>query len=1062
MFKDRYALLNQKQRVAVDTIDGPVMVIAGPGSGKTELLGVRVAHILESTDTPPSGILCLTFTDAAATNLRERLIGLVGEAAYQIHIFTFHAFAAYLMQRFGEYYPGFGVLTIAEPLAQRNILLSVFNDLAFDDPLRTEHPSEGYVFFSSVREHITDFKKGGLTPEAANGLVEDFARECEVLAPILAPLEARVSKKMIPVFEEVLGTLNDLPCERETSIIKLLARDLEKALALVDEEGTKALSAFKSTYIEKGSLVFAKRLEKYRSLVRIYASYQERLYNQGFADFDDAILMTVRALTEHHVMRETIQEEYLYTMVDEFQDTNAAQMKLLSLVLDHPVHEGRPNVLVVGDDDQAIYKFQGADYSNIGRFFSLYRGVQVVTLTDNYRSHEGIVSLASAVREHINDSVESLLPGIEKTISAMRSADPLSNVGVYGFDHVASEYGWIADRIQEEIARGISPSEIAVVAKKHRQLMELAPWLAARDISVSLDRTYNVLEVPIVSLLLELSRTVHAIQASAFSHADASLMSWLGHPVWGFDRIILWRFQRSVKETREPLVIGLLKSEDERLRLVGEWLHALAGRAALEPARVILDELVGVLDPEGVSPLCRSFLLSGVSGCSDSISALRSLYERFGAYMGNQRGLLVDFITYIDAYIEAGESIIDTFTQIRRSDAVSLITAHSSKGREFEHVFVLSATQSIWTSRGRADKVPLVPSWGLSREPDTAADYARLFYVAATRAKESLYITTHEQNDSGRAQVVAPFVHQYDIERPATSERVLEPAILSRTVFSSDEEMYLREITGSMSFAATHLKNFYNVADGGPQRFLERNVYLLPQAPIPSAIYGTAIHAALEYIYRTRLASGNIPSIEEVVALFTSRIEHSEMADHERVRMTERGIHALKGYYAHYASEFADDYQVEVDFAQQGVVIGDISLRGKIDKLIRRGDDVVVFDYKTGKALTSWEERGDEYQKIKGYQYRQQLAFYKLLVEQSRMFKGARMQKGVLDFVEPHEESWVRLEADIADAEVEHVVLLVRAMAHLVRNLDFVDTSGYPPTLSGIKQFEVDCISKLK
>ena len=211
LFEERYQKLNEAQRKAVDTIDGPVMVVAGPGSGKTELLSMRAANILRQTDVLPSSILCLTFTDSAAKNMRKRLATIIGDIAYDVAIHTFHSFGAEVIARNPAYFYDGANYKPADELTQIQILEQVFVEMPLDNPLNKKHPAQGYTFMRDLRRLISDLKKGGLDPadfkkviagnaeflEKANTVVSDFVennmirskKSLELVAGLLAALQ---------------------------------------------------------------------------------------------------------------------------------------------------------------------------------------------------------------------------------------------------------------------------------------------------------------------------------------------------------------------------------------------------------------------------------------------------------------------------------------------------------------------------------------------------------------------------------------------------------------------------------------------------------------------------------------------------------------------------------------------------------------------------------------------------------------------------------------------------------------------------------------------------------
>ncbi|HEY1037139.1 MAG TPA: UvrD-helicase domain-containing protein, partial [Candidatus Paceibacterota bacterium] len=198
MFETRYQKLNKAQKQAVDTIEGPLLVVAGPGSGKTEILSLRVAQILKETQVLPSNILCLTFTDSAAVNMRDRLSRLIGQEAYRVAIHTFHSFATESIQKYPEFFYKGAIFTPADPISQISILEEIFEGLSYDNPLRSVHPDQGFVYLSDVARIISHLKKAGVNPDEFDRLLEENESDINTVTELIGPLmEKTVSAKVV-------------------------------------------------------------------------------------------------------------------------------------------------------------------------------------------------------------------------------------------------------------------------------------------------------------------------------------------------------------------------------------------------------------------------------------------------------------------------------------------------------------------------------------------------------------------------------------------------------------------------------------------------------------------------------------------------------------------------------------------------------------------------------------------------------------------------------------------------------------------------------------------------
>ena len=432
-YEDAFRDLNDAQKLAVTTTEGPVLVIAGPGTGKTQLLTTRIAHILKTTDTLPQNILCLTFTDSAAQTMRERLSNMIGQGAYDVTISTYHSFGSDLIRRFPDYFTDLGGQNPVDDLAIDTIFRSILDRLPYSNPLKFAD-----VYLKDIKTFVSDSKRALLTPADIRTVARHNLAFLEAAQPAVSDTLGsllRIDKKSLPLFAELAVRLAPLagaaqPHERVQAFAAQLLEELHDAVATAEASGkTTSLTQWKNSWLAKdieGQFVIdgVKANHKLLAAADIYEKYLDELRARELFDYDDMILRAVNALENNPDLRFTLQEQYLYILLDEFQDTNGAQLRLVELLTDNPVNEGRPNVLAVGDDDQAIYAFQGANYSHMLEFQQTYRDVTVVPLTENYRSHADILLAARAVAEQIEERLHHHFPQIEKTLVARNDKLP--------------------------------------------------------------------------------------------------------------------------------------------------------------------------------------------------------------------------------------------------------------------------------------------------------------------------------------------------------------------------------------------------------------------------------------------------------------------------------------------------------------------------------------------------------------------------------------------------------------------------------------------------------------
>ncbi len=405
-FQEAISRLNSNQKKAVNAIDGCVMVIAGPGSGKTQILSLRIANILEQTDAIPSSILCLTFTDNASYNMKLRLGRFLGQQASKVNIFTFHSFAKYIMEQFPEYFFLGSYLKPLDPINKLLLVEQILESLSMSYVIGAKGLQDEFVYINSIISNIAEIKKFGLNPNQFTDVVkenQDYLDDNGTKIEELLSIESRAKNiELIKSgLQDILGNTKGKTSQVDVNMLSLegiINGLFTKTLhELQDSTKTTAFTELKKKLSEKGTLKERKVCQKNLELAHIYNLYQIKIRTMGFYDYEDMILEVVAELKRNEELRLILQERYQYILVDEFQDTNLAQMELVDGLLNMEITENNPNLFVVGDEDQCIYKFQGAEIENLLLFKAKFPKVEVITMTENYRSNQAILDFASGV-----------------------------------------------------------------------------------------------------------------------------------------------------------------------------------------------------------------------------------------------------------------------------------------------------------------------------------------------------------------------------------------------------------------------------------------------------------------------------------------------------------------------------------------------------------------------------------------------------------------------------------------------------------------------------------------
>ena len=1151
-FQTRYAKLNANQRQAVDYIHGSLLVIAGPGTGKTELLSMRTAQILRQTDTLPDSILCLTFTESGAANMRQRLRQIIGEDAYKIAIHTFHSFGTEIINQHRQYFFRGADAQPADELTQHQIVTGILEGLDWRNPLSVKNNGE-FVYTSELIRVISEFKQSGLTPAELRAITADNQRAiADITADIQQVFANKISKKTVELFAplaekiaERIGeggiteppgdtassapdnaaTTAQIPTNLPSSITpyaQVLALSIAHAAQeAIDANSTKPLTAWKNKWCEKnaaGEFVLKDftASEKLSAAIDVYEAYGNVLAERSLFDYDDMILSVIQACEAHPELRANLQEQYQFIMVDEFQDTNLAQLRLL---FDLTGDEDNPNIMAVGDDDQAIFSFQGADVGNIQRFRQHYHDPKIIVLMDNYRSAADILTAARGVITQGTDRLENTIDGLSKQLTAHASSSG-ARVEIQEFTSVSEERAGVAGQIAKLIKRGEDPAHITVIARHHKELIELLPYLYRENLTVNYERHDDILGQDIIQALDKLARVVTAIHQDNLDAANSLLPEVIAHPAFGFSALDIWRLSLHAYNHRQLWLESMLANST--FQPFGEWLLERAKDVPNLPLEEQLDKLLGLeagaipvdsvqrLQPErpqtpgakrgvdrdgsgaysgkkllqsaGEEPSLTSLaahyfspeaLAQNPDAYLTTLESLRTLRQKLRDHITDAAPTLADFLEFIDLH----RSTKTRLTHIRPQastlgGAINLMTAHKSKGLEFPHVFVIGTIDSAWGEKVRSRSRLIRYPANLQLQPAGASydERLRLFFVAMTRAKTTLTMTYSQTNDAGSDTMIASFLTDHaPTIIPATDTPAAQITVAQTdwsTRLSAPITAELKDVLAptleTYKLSVTHLNNFLDVSRGGPQNFLLNNLLRFPSAKSPAASYGTAIHASLQQLHNLLGADHHLPTTERILNYFRTSLEAQHLPPDDFALYLDKGTAALTAFLDAKSSDFHDTELAELDFAHQGVVVGGARLTGKLDvaDIDKHNKTIFVTDYKTGKPSHSWKGASD-YEKIKLHKYRQQLMFYQLLVTSSRdygnfTFTGARLQ-----FVEPDMKTGdiLSLEDTFSEEELAEFARLIGIVWRKITALELPDISGYSADYKGMVQFEEDLLN---
>ena len=1089
--------LNAKQQEAVDYIYGPLLVLAGPGTGKTQLLSSRIAKILTVTDASPQNILCLTFTENAAQNMRERLAQIIKDDAYDVHISTYHSFGSDIIRTYPQYFEEIDLETGKDTRLERPIdelqRLEIITEIISRLPYSSQLIGAKY-YVKDISSTISDLKRSLFTPQSLEELAKNNLRQVQTLSPKIADHLAGVKRfpskadQSIELFEPLLDFLDG-----DDGLAKTASEALEKAIEKASESGKSSpLTEWKNTWLTKDDhdhfvLTSEDQHLRMAELAKVFERYNQALEEKHLYDFDDMILRTIDALNKNDDLRFTLQEKYQFILLDEFQDTNPAQFELVKKLCDNPVNEGQPNIFAVGDDDQAIYAFQGASVSNMSEFRHVFRDVKVINLTENYRSHPDILHTAHGIAGQIESRLHHDMEGIDKTLIASKKDLPSdASIERHEFDAEANEYSWVASKIKELIKNGTKPHEIAVLAPQHKYLENLVPFLAHNNTPVSYEKRENILETPLVRMFRAMIELVIAC-----SDNDQQLMDQLFPRVLSFDFYQLpvktiWQINWQHYRQNE-LSWAELALENSDLTPHIQFYLALGMKTSSEPLEYILDYLTGTIplaiDSENTyqSPFRNFYFAESTNTLQyyEGLANLSTIREHLRAWQAGQETLLKpqDFLHFINTYEAAEQPLINTHPIALAEDSVNLMTTYKAKGLEFEHVFLLSVHDDVWgkSARGYSNKLTLPANLQYIRYRGSDEDeLRRLLFVAITRAKHGLYLTSHAHKDNGKKTEPVKYLLEFgEGSERKTSVLPVSKQIVHFDNFDQAETMQaidtmwhsrhlqldaplislLRNRLDHYLMSPTHLNTFIDTEYGGPGEFLLRTILRFPQAPGIDGEYGNAIHGALEYAQeqskKSKVESRGL--VAKAISEFDRQLSKRYIPENEMDNLRSRGHNSLKKYFEARADMFALPAESEVNFANEGVVLGVARLSGKIDRLEvdKSSKTVRIVDFKTGKPFSKWEKE------LKLLKYKQQLYFYKFLIEGSHTWSGYKVAGARLEFVEPDSRGKILppLEIDFDQKEETDLIELIQKVWVMIQKLDLPDISGYTADYKGATEF---------
>lgn len=910
--------LNDKQRKAVETIYGPLMVIAGPGTGKTQLLSTRVGYILQNTDFRPFNILCLTYTNPGVAAMKQRLIELIGSEGHDIHVYTFHSFGERIINRYNESNPSEEYQFLDE-LDKKIIIRELLDSIDFNTPLKKSL----YGVDSSILYLLNFFK-------------QIKSEKIDVAQYIQALQDEKVSKKSSEAFYYKRKTGHFNPGD----------------------------------FKENDWLKFEAKIDKNLQACELYKQYNAIIEEKKWLDYDDLIIRAIEILNQNEPLRLDFQEQFQIIMIDEFQDTNGAQLQLINS-LNTDIED--PNIMVVGDEDQAIFRFQGANLYNIHDFYSKYLShfpveeqlERIVILEENYRSTPLVLETSRAIIENNTQRITNIVQGhtLEKKLIASHpilstSVEPVEFVEVTAESDVHLP---IVLELEKLVSNGVKYNEIAVLFPKNDLALSFSEYLNVLEIPYDISKNENILDDTFIQTLLQLFQFIqHFIINKKIE--KGSIGSLLLHPWSELSLYEISEFWAKLNEKQPENLVEYITQYSDNIHIKQHFdtlQQCIKQQSILPPQRYFHY----VLDSFNI----KEWAIKQENRL-DIFQKIEVLDQFLNNMMKRQNETtFTDILSKIDDYIREGISI-EYEKHIKSEQSIKLMTYHKSKGLEFEYVFVYGAgrfSQKIGEKMYLPETIfnKTTEEVKETESKDTEEEKRRLLYVAMTRAKKKLYlvdfIDTEKGNKSNRFVSELPFEMNYkDAQHPFIIKNkyainavdYLRFETINKTLLEIKEESIFEN-----QYVVNRIQNFrlshssINTYLECPQKFFFEKIINIPSEISLNMTVGNFYHKVLELYFERIKKDPTETSLETLLVIAQQEIYKYKylMTDIEFKNIQQSLTSNFPILYEKYLKDIENmDYLTEesIEMNIHGVLV-----TGFVDKIDFKDHAIVISDFKTGK-----------------------------------------------------------------------------------------------------------------
>lgn len=1011
--------LNEEQRKAVNQLDGPVMVVAGPGTGKTQILAARIGKILLETDTDASNILCLTFTDAGTIAMRKRLIDFIGPEAYRVNIHTFHSFCNEVIQENANKFDKHNLDAVSE-----------LETITFTRKLLDELPND----------HVLKRFRGDVYYDAKNLLKLFSAMKQENLTSDF------IIKKCDEYVQDITNS------EEGSEYFK-------KFYYVTNRKPNKKGDPKKDLYIELD------KIEKLKSAVLLFETYNKILLEANRYDFNDMINWVLRLFANDETVLRSYQEKYLYVLVDEYQDTSGSQNELVKQLIDY---WDSPNIFVVGDDDQSIFRFQGANVENIINYAQTFaKQLNTVVLTKNYRSTQAVLDVSKQLIENNSERLVVKLPGLTKDLRAHKTdTDVVPHIQIYF--NLRQEYAAVTNQIKDLIDdKKVDPSSIAVIYSHHKHGEELAAFFRLAGIPIQAKKETNLLADPFAKQIINILKYIQAELDTPFS-GEELLFELMHYHFYNIPPIEIAKLTSAVaQEKYKDKTLSLrsrlvqIAQKSDGLLIDDPWNKEFA-RLSNDLEYWIKEANNLTLQSLFEKIIVRGGILNYVMNSGDAIwnmQVLTALFDFIKDESHRNPSIHLKLLIQNIELMQKNDIRLGLQKSFINQNGVNFITCHSSKGLEFEYVFLIGSTSDNWEKKSKNNKGFKLPEtvFATQEKTESTEELRRLFYVAVTRAKKHLFISYAQHKNDGKELIPSQFITEI-LSSSSVAKNSFEISMddliafeslqfqeIAQPVITLFDETYIAKQLEKFTLSVTALSNYLAC----PLRFYFQNLVRVPAGKSEAMTFGTCIHYALQKFFTRMKENENeeFPSVEVLKNEFEfamSRNRESFTSD-EFKRRLEYGSRILEPYYDFYLGKWSKDVRVERNI--NNVLINGVPIKGKLDKLELVGNDANVVDYKTGKYENAIAKlKGPSDKDPIGGDYWRQAVFYKILVDNDPT-NNWNVVSSEFDFVEPvdvHNQAkeYKKEKVIIQPDDIEVVKQQITSTWRAIRNHEFKKGCG--------------------